>query len=148
MLAVHGHRVRNGTSVAAPRPLLLFQSSLGPGLRSPKHIQLNLDWLSLTTDTARTSDLTVCSFSLFCLFWSVCFHSVAFVHRLQLRLLSWISYHQTHKQAPHSLFISLSTIRHRGRRLELIYVAFTELAVITLEEMKRSSYSTGWIHVT
>lgn len=58
--------VRNGFSPAAPRPLVQFEPLHSPCLRSPKHIQLNLDLLRQpqTQSDLLKSALIVCPLSL------------------------------------------------------------------------------------
>lgn len=140
--------VRNGPSVAAPWPLLLFQSSHSPGLRSPKHIQLNLDWLRLTTDTARPPEI-----------WPHCLPSplLSALLAVVFSLKSFCSLSLTplpdplppHTQTPLCLPISPSTHQAQGQLTGAdLRSVCSGLVLSAPEEIKCSSYSTGWIHVT
>lgn len=143
-----------GSFLAAPWPLLLFQSSHCPGLRSPKDARLNLDRLSLTTGRHGQTSWNLTSLSAFSLSTAStmkCFHSVKIIHCRWFVYRTLCYHHHINTSLSLSVLFPLPIIS-RSSWLELtgadLRRVCTGLVLIVVEEIKSSSSSTGWIHVT
>lgn len=148
-LSVHGHSRRPAVWESCPVWWHRDRSGcLSPALSS-KHMQLNLDWLRRTTDAARPPEnWTHCPSSPFSTGCCVLFCSFFFTLELQLAMFESPDGPPTAAHTNTSLSPALPVVlRGQPTGADLRSVC-TGLVLFALEEIKCSSYSTGWICVT